>query len=67
MDADALSREVMSLLALRESAEVPGWAAKRLQALLGASQAGTLRVFPIGAVLILAVMIAPALRGKRGG
>jgi len=50
MNADALSREVMSLLALRESAEVPGWAAKRLQALLGASQARTLRVFPISAM-----------------
>ena len=49
MTADALSSEVVSLLALRESAEVPGWAAKRLGALLGASQASILRVFPIRA------------------
>jgi diguanylate cyclase (GGDEF)-like protein len=49
MNADALSREVVSLLELRESAEVPGWAAKRLGALLGASRASVLRVFPIRA------------------
>ena len=49
MTAEALSSEVVSLLELRESAEVPGWAAKRLGALLGASRAGVLRVFPIRA------------------
>jgi diguanylate cyclase (GGDEF)-like protein len=49
MTADALSSEVVSLLALHESAEVPRWAAKQLGALLGASQANVLRVFPIRA------------------
>ena len=49
MNADLLSHEVVSLLDLRESAEVPGWVAQRLQALLGAPEAHVLRVFPIGA------------------
>ncbi|HYG54467.1 MAG TPA: GGDEF domain-containing protein [Burkholderiales bacterium] len=49
MDAAALSREILSLLELRESAQVPPWAAGRLCALLDASHAQVLRVLPVAA------------------
>jgi diguanylate cyclase (GGDEF)-like protein len=47
--ADRLSHEVLQLLQLRESDAVPHWAAARLAALCGASEARVLRVFPASA------------------
>ena len=49
MDAASVSREVLSLLELRESAQVPQWTARRLRELLDASHAEVLQVFPIAA------------------
>jgi diguanylate cyclase (GGDEF)-like protein len=49
MDAAALSREVLSLLEVRGSANVPTWAAQRLGALLAARETQVLHVYPAGA------------------
>ena len=49
MDSAVLSREVVSLLELTESARMPQWVAEHLRALLGAPQAEALQVFPAGA------------------
>src|SRR5687767_552231 len=49
MDAAVLSREMLSLLEVRESALVPAWAAQCLGGLLGASQARALHVYPVAA------------------
>ena len=49
MDAAVLSREMLSLLEVRESALVPAWAAQRLGMLLSASQTRALHVYPVAA------------------
>jgi diguanylate cyclase (GGDEF)-like protein len=49
MDAATLSREVLSLLDVRESARMPVWAVQHLREVLGAQQASVLQVFPAGA------------------
>jgi diguanylate cyclase (GGDEF)-like protein len=49
VEAASVSREVLGLLELRESAQVPPWAAGRLRELLDASHAEVLQVFPIAA------------------
>jgi diguanylate cyclase (GGDEF)-like protein len=49
VDADSFSREVVSLLEVCESAQVPQWISRRLCALLDASRAQVLQVFPVAA------------------
>jgi diguanylate cyclase (GGDEF)-like protein len=49
MDGSLVSNEIVSLLEVRESALVPAWTAQHFAALLGASQAHVLHVYPVAA------------------
>ncbi len=57
MDGGAVSREITSLLEIRESALVPGWTAQHFGALLDAAEVEVLSVYPVAA----------ARRKKNGG